>query len=54
MSVLEGNGQAVVPISHIRMAVDTDAGVNVLLDNFDLIDPRTQSPLLFALLRDLK
>lgn len=51
--VLAGNGQALVPRSHIRVAIDTTDGVNALLDNFDLTDPDTKSPLLFALLRDL-
>ena len=53
-AVLDGNGQAVVPISHIRMAIDTTDGVNAVLDNFDLIDLPTRSPLLFALIRNLE
>lgn len=50
--VLDGNGQAFVPLSHIRIATDTTDGVNALLDNFDLIDQKTKSPLLFALIRN--
>lgn len=49
--VLDGKGQALVPMSRIRMAIDTTDGVNALLDNFDLIDPHTRSPLLFALIK---
>ncbi len=52
-NVLDGNGQALVSIKHIRMAIDTTDGVNALLDNFDLNDPHTERPLLFALIRDL-
>ncbi|HAD04173.1 MAG: hypothetical protein A2X84_08670 [Desulfuromonadaceae bacterium GWC2_58_13] len=52
-AVLDGNGQALVRLKDIRMAIDTTDGVNALLDNFDLTDPLTQSPLLFALLKDL-
>ena len=49
--VLDGNGQALVPLSHIRIATDTTDGVNALLNNFDLIEQKTKRPLLFALIR---
>jgi hypothetical protein len=52
--VLDGNGQALVPLSYIQTAIDTTDGVNALLDNFDLTDPHTRSPLLFALIRNLE
>ena len=52
-AVLDGNGKALVPSHHIRDAVDTMDGVHAILDNFDLTDSHTQSPLLFALLSDL-
>lgn len=50
--VLEGNRQALISVSDIRMAIDTMDGVNVLLDNFDLTDPNSQSPLIYALLME--
>lgn len=53
-NVLDGKGQALVPMRDIKMAIDTADGVNALLDNFDLTDPHTQSPLLFALIRYLE
>lgn len=53
-AVLDGNGQALVPISHIRMAIDTTGGINALLDNFDLTDTNTRRPLLFALIRNFE
>ncbi|MDD2582002.1 MAG: hypothetical protein PHR66_08420 [Desulfuromonadaceae bacterium] len=53
-AVLNGNGQALVPISHIRMAIDTTDGVNAILDNFDLNDTNTLRPLLFALISNLE
>ena len=49
--VLEGGGVASIPLSDIRMAIDTQDGVNAIMDNFNLEDPKTLRPLLFELLR---
>jgi hypothetical protein len=51
--VLDGNGLALIQISHVRMAIDTTEGVNALFDNFDLTDPHSMNPFLFVLLKDL-
>jgi hypothetical protein len=53
-AVLDGNGKALIPMHHIRIAIDTNDGVHAILDNFDLTDPHTKSPLLFALLMNLE
>jgi len=49
--VLEGGGEAMIARSDVRMAIDNTDGANIILDNFDLIDARTRTPLLFELLR---
>lgn len=50
--VLDGNGIALVPIEDIQLAIDTQDGVNTILDNFDLTDPDTQYPLLWVLINN--
>lgn len=52
--VLNGNGQALIPIHQIRMAIDTDDGVNAIFDKFVLTDPHSQYPLPFVLIRNLE
>lgn len=47
-----GGGKALLPVDQIMPAIDTTDGVHAILDNFDLIDERTQSPLLHALMRE--
>lgn len=49
--VLAGNGRVVIPASFLRPAFDTQDGVNALFDNFEFTAERTQSPLLFELLK---
>ncbi len=49
--VLKGNGVAMVDAGDLKMAFDTNDGVNAIMDCFDLEDPTTNNPLLFELLR---
>jgi hypothetical protein len=48
--VLQEGGTALIPAGDIRLAIDTCAGVNALLDSFHLLDDRTRRPLLLQLL----
>lgn len=52
--VKEGNGRAVIPSSHLRMILDIQAAVNAIFDNFELYDAKTQSPLIWELLKQNK
>lgn len=51
--VLDGGGKAMVRARDIKMAIDTTDGVNAIHDNFNLLDERTQEPLLYLLLKNL-
>lgn len=44
--VLEGNGKATVSMNLLKLATETQLGVEVILDNFELYDAKTKAPLL--------
>jgi hypothetical protein len=48
--VLEGKGRAEVSMAKLKIAMDTQAGVEGILDNFELYDSRTQTPLIWSLI----
>ncbi len=45
-AVLAGNGQAKVSLLDIKLAIDTQYGVESIMDNFELYDSKTKKPLL--------
>lgn len=47
--VLKGKGQARVPMLRLKMAIDTQCGVESILDNFELYDHNNGQPLLLSL-----
>ena len=48
-AVLAGNGQAEISMSSLRIAIDTQEGVESILDNFELYEPKNKRPLLWTL-----
>ena len=56
--VREGSGTANIQLSHLKVAMDTQDGVEAILDNFELTDSKTLKPMLFVLidryLKDIK
>ena len=48
--IIEGGGVAEVSFTLIRLATDTQSGVEAIFDNFVLSDSRTHSPLVHSLL----
>ena len=50
--VLEGRGEAMVPVAIVQQATASSEGVEAILDNFHLEDAETQRPLLWELLRN--
>ncbi|MCC8468620.1 hypothetical protein [Xanthomonas phaseoli] len=47
--VLAGDGQAEISMLNLKIAIDTQSGVEAILDNFELYDPKTQKPLFWYL-----
>ena len=48
-AVLEGNGKAKVSMLNLKIAIDTQYGVESILDNFELYDSKNGKPLLWSL-----
>ncbi|MDL5364161.1 hypothetical protein QSH18_00915 [Xanthomonas sp. NCPPB 2654] len=48
--VLAGDGQAEISILDLKIATDTQSGVEAILDNFELYDPKTKTPLFGSLI----
>ncbi|MCQ8130424.1 hypothetical protein [Methylomonas rivi] len=48
-AVLEGKGKAKVSMLNLKIAIDTQYGVESILDNFELYDSTTRKPLLWSL-----
>lgn len=48
--VLEGNGKANIPMEILKLAIDTQYGLESIHANFELYDPKTQKPLLWSLI----
>lgn len=49
--IISGSGVAEVPLSVIKLATDTQSGVEAIFDNFVLSDLRTAEPLFHSLVR---
>ncbi|EIZ1550017.1 hypothetical protein MOU90_002636 [Vibrio parahaemolyticus] len=49
--VKEGNGKAKISSADLRIILDTQDAVNVIFDNFELYDLKTNSPLIWELLK---
>lgn len=47
--VLAGEGQAEFSMLNLKIAIDTQGGVEAVLDNFELYDPKTKAPLFWSL-----
>jgi hypothetical protein len=50
--VLEGEGRAQISISKLKIAIDTQDGVESILDNFELRDPKSGKPFLWSLVTE--
>lgn len=50
--VIAGNGVADIPLNRIRLATESQSEVEIIFDNFELMEPRTLTPLFSALIRD--
>lgn len=50
--IIEGNGKAVVKLSLIRSATDTQSGVEAIFDNFILTELRGGLPVVHMLMND--
>lgn len=48
-AVLHGNGKAEISLLNIQAAIDTQEGVESILDNFQLYDTATKHPLVWSL-----
>lgn len=48
--VLDGNGKAEISMLDLKIAIDTQDGVKSILDNFELYDPKSQTPLIWFLI----
>lgn len=48
-AVLAGDGQADISMLNLKIATDTQSGVEAILDNFELYDPKTNTPLFWSL-----
>ncbi len=49
-SVLSGNGKSEVLLNDLRLAMDTQSGVEAIMDNFALYDSKTGKSLLLFLI----
>ncbi|ENP0823212.1 hypothetical protein ACCI36_000312 [Vibrio parahaemolyticus] len=49
--VKEGNGKAKISSTDLKIILDTQDAVNVIFDNFELYDLKTNSPLILELLK---
>lgn len=49
--VKEGNGKAKISSADLKIILDTQDVVNVIFDNFELYDLKTNSPLIWELLK---
>ncbi len=49
--IIEGGGSAEIKLSVIRLAIDTQDGVEAIFDHFVLEEPKSRAPLVHWLLR---
>lgn len=43
-AVMDGNGKAEIRVSHLKIAMDTQDGVEAIMDHFEILDTRSQRP----------
>ena len=54
-AVLSGQGKAEISLLNLKIAMDTQSGVEAIMDNFELYDPKSKAPLLqFLIAKYLK
>lgn len=49
--VKDGNGKAKISSADLKIILDTQDAVNVIFDNFELYDLKTNNPLIWELLK---
>jgi hypothetical protein len=49
-AVLSGQGKAEISLLNLKIAMDTQSGVEAIMDNFELYDRKTRAPLLHLLI----
>lgn len=49
-AVMSGEGKAEIPLLDLKIAMDTQSGVEAIMDNFELYDSKTKAPLLHLLI----
>ncbi|ABX35736.1 hypothetical protein Daci_3098 [Delftia acidovorans SPH-1] len=51
-AVMDGNGKADIRISYLKMAMDTQDGVEAIMDHFEILDTQSQRPFIWVLLSE--
>ncbi|MDD2468466.1 MAG: hypothetical protein PHI97_31175 [Desulfobulbus sp.] len=51
-AVKEGGGKANFSLLNLKIAMDSQSGVEMIFDNFELIDSKSLTPLVFSLIAE--
>ncbi|KFJ11023.1 hypothetical protein DR66_2264 [Delftia acidovorans] len=51
-AVMDGNGKADIRISCLKMAMDTQDGVEAIMDHFEILATKSQRPFIWVLLSE--